>query len=791
MQILLYALSLALVFVGVITNLFPQTSFNAGTMVVDALYAAIAVAAVFGPLRKEAFKALRVPLALFVLLALWCLGLAAFGDGVLSQRVMGFRNNIVYPGIWLLVGLSAREIGLRRLRETIWYAGLVICAFAIVQAVFHHDLPDSVMLLGHGEDRFGFEGQDIFRPTGLVGNTIVFSGFSAIVLLVGWMRPERKKSLLQKLLTVIPAAALFLTYTRAANVSILLVWGFAWSFFGMKSWRRSLLRAGVVLFTLWVLLGGEANSTPQAAFTKYVKSFFPEKTTFVIDRMSSQDASSIGSTNRHLLLLKQGLRLLKEHPVCGVGLGSQGYSSKASEDICVMRDGYWMATLLEFGIPGTLVWLAFVAWVFFSLLRKANDDVDNNGDGTARSLAASLVLAFAYFGIASVLNSSYSARTNQCLLWLCVGALLSDRFAAHAKNAASRLRFVLNGAFVVRRATGLERFAGETVRALDALAAPGEFVLLVPRRAKNPMLDELKNIAVRRYGLARGFAWEQVCLPFFAWAHRAETVNLCNVAPLAAPGSVCIHDIFYKTRSGDFGGVRGILSVLWHRLGYSWCARFAKRIFTVSRYSAKELSRECGVAEEHIAVLGNGWEHVRRMTADEAALAKLPKGCRFFLVLGSLAPNKNLDWVFRSARRHPDVTYAVAGGAFASAVWPERGAPPSNMVFLGHVSDGGMKALMVRCEGLVFPSLEEGFGIPPLEALALGRPVVAARKSCLPEIYGNAVHWFDPDDPESSDDPRELLKSQVSSAEEVLARHTWRNVASRLLSALRGPTADA
>jgi len=784
MQILLCALSFALVFIGVITNLFLQTPFNAGTMVVDALYAGIAVAAVFGPLRREAFKALRVPLVLFAILAVWCLGLAAFGDGVLSQRVMGFRNNIVYPGVWLLVGLSAREIGLRGLRETIWYSGLVICAFAIVQAIFHHDLPDCVMLLGHGEDRFGFEGQDIFRPTGLVGNTIVFSGFSAIVLLVGWMRPERKKSFLQKLLTLIPAAALFLTYTRTANVAILLVWGFAWSFFGMKSWWGSILRAGAVLFTLWILISGDADSTPQAAFTKYIKSFFPQKATFVIDRMASQDVSSVGSTNRHLVLFKQGLRLVEEHPVFGVGLGSQGYSSKAPDDICVMRDGYWLATVLEFGIPGTLVWLAFLTWMFFSLMRKANADADDGG--VARSLAASMMLVAAYFGITSVLNSSYSARTNQCLLWLCVGALLSNRFAFNAKNGTRRLKFVLNGAFACRRTTGLERFAVETIRALDGLAAPGECVLLIPRRSENPLVDGLKNIDVRRYGLASGFVWEQLCLPFFAWAHGLETVNLCNVAPLANPGSVCIHDIFYKTRARDFGGVRGRLSSAWHRLQYSWCARFATRIFTVSNYSAREISRVYGTTAGRIAVLGNGWEHVRRIAGDDGVLAKVPSGGGFFLTLGSLAPNKNLKWVCRSAKRHPDVTYAVAGGAFASAGRTGCGDTPANMVFLGRVSDCEMKALMERCEALVFPSLEEGFGIPPLEALALGRPVAAAKKSCLPEIYGNAVHWFDPDDPDACDDPRELIKSPVTSAEEVLARHTWRNVASGLLSALRG-----
>ena len=451
-----------------------------------------------------------------------------------------------------------------------------------------------------------------------------------------------------------------------------------------------------------------------------------------------------------------------------------------------MRDGYWMATVLEFGAPGTVVWIAFLAWMFFMLMRRANADADGPGDDTARSVAASLMLVLAYFGIASILNSSYSARTNQCLFWMCVGALLSDRFASRAKNGAPRLRFVLNGAFVSRRATGLERFAGETVRALDEIASPGEFVLLVPRRSDNQLLDGLKNIAVRRYGLAGGFVWEQFCLPFFAWAHNAETVNLCNVAPLANPGTVCIHDIFYKTRARDFGGVRGRLSSVWHRLQYWWCARFASQIFTVSKYSAQEISREYGVAEERIAVLGNGWEHVRRITGDDGVLAKLPSGARFFLVLGSLAPNKNLKWVCRSAKRHPDVTYAVAGGAFASAGRAGCVDAPANMVFLGSVSDGEMKALMERCEALVFPSLEEGFGIPPLEALALGRTVAAAEKSCLPEIYGDAVHWFDPDDPDACDDPRELVKSPVASADGVLARHTWRNVATGLLSALRG-----
>ena len=787
MQILLYALSASLVFIGVITNLFMWTPFNAGTILVDALYVVAAAIAVFGPLRKESLKPLRWPIILFLALATWCIALAAFGDGVASQRVLGFRNNIVYPGIWLLLGLSAQQINIGKLRNLIWYSGLVICAFAIVQAMFHHDLPDAVMLLGHGEDRFGFEGQDIFRPTGLVGNTIVFTGFSAIILLIGWMRPERKKFLFQKLLVLIPAVSLYLTYTRTSNVSILLVWGFAWSFFAMKSWWRSLLRFGLVLFTLWVLLGGEAGTTPQAVFGKFFRSLLPAKPTpFVFARMAGQDVSSMGSTKTHMQLIKEGWELIKAHPFVGVGLGSQGYSSKAPANINVMRDGYWMATMLEFGLPGTLIWIAFLAWFAVYLLREANMREGPEVTEDARSVAGSLFLILGYFAIASILNSSYSARTNQCLLWMLAGALLSDRLSARARNVRKGSVTVINGKFIGKPGTGLERFAVETIRALDSQIAPEGWMLLVPSRADVSSLPPLANIRVIRYGLASGILWEQICLPFFAWVHHARILNLCNTAPLLRPGYVCVHDIFYKTRAHDFcGSARGMLSMLWHRLQYAWCAKFATGIMTVSEHSRHEISQCYGVEEGKIAVLGNGWEHMKVIESDRSVFKRVPDVAKgpYFLVLGSHAPNKNLKWVWKSAQDHPDVTYVVAGCALESS---RQDQPPSlaNLIFTGRVSDGEMKALMEGCQALVFPSLEEGFGIPPLEALSLNRPVIAAKSSCLPEIYGSSVHWFDPMADSGTNDPREILKTDICSPSDVLAANTWEATARKLRIAI-------
>ena len=794
MQVVLGILVVALAFVGVVTNLMPELPFNAGTLVVDSLYALVAVCCLCGPLRRERFRELKVPLVLYGLLALWCLGLAVFGPGELSQRVLGFRNNIVYPGIWLLVGLSARRLGFRRLVETAWYAGLVICAFAICQFYFRHEWPDSLMLLGKGETRFGFAGVDIFRVTGLVGNTIVFTGFSAFVLLLGWMRPERERSLLQKLLTVIPAYALYLTYTRTANVSILLSWGFAWSCLQMKSIRRSVLRAATVAAILYVILGGNVGSTPEAAFLKfYVEKVKPHmfwddgnrEIPFLFKRMRGEDESSQGSTNMHIKLIKEGWALIKAHPLLGVGLGSQGYSSKAPPEIYVMKDGYWMATMLEFGAPGLLIWLAFLTWIFWTLLKEFNRHGPARGREPSQYVSGALILVFAFFAIASLLNSSYSGRTNQCLVWTFVGCVLSEILSRREQEGPRPRLLVVNGGFLAKPTTGLGRFAAETLLALDAQIGPGRVVLVVPRRVDVSRLPALRNVEVLRYGFLTGVLWEQFCLGFFAVMQGAQTLNLCNTAPVARTGIVCIHDIFYRTRAEDFQGtLRGRLSGAWHRWQYAWCARHAERILTVSAASAREIARVYGGPAGRIDVLGNGWEHMRRIASDASVFARLgdlERGA-YYLALGSRAPNKNLAWVYAAARRHPDLRFVVAGGAFASAAARAEALP--NVLVAGRVTDGEMKALLENCAALLFPSLDEGFGIPPLEALAVGRPVLAARIPVLVETYGDAVHWIDRPGDSAGADPRELLKSPVGAADGVLARNSWTEVARRLCGVL-------
>ena len=345
----------------------------------------------------------------------------------------------------------------------------------------------------------------------------------------------------------------------------------------------------------------------------------------------------------------------------------------------------------------------------------------------------------------------------------------------------------INGAFAGRPITGIERFAIETVRALDACVEPGRFRLVVPRRADLSAMPPLTNIEVVRFGSSRGTVWKQLCFAWYSLRHGLETLNLCNTGPLLAPGVICIHDVFYRSRAADFrGSLRGWLSVCWHRLHYRWSAWFAHRILTVSNHSAEEITRWYKVPRKRITVAGTGWEHLTRIVADDGIFTRFPELASggYLLALGSRAPNKNLRWIERAAERNPALTFVLAGGAVASAV-QEKIVVSSNLKRLGRISDGEVKALLRRCRALVFPSLEEGFGIPPLEALAEGRPAVVADRPPMREIYGEAVHYLPASvDLGDGEGLTESLASRVTSPEAVLKRHTWANVARVVLSAV-------
>lgn len=330
---------------------------------------------------------------------------------------------------------------------------------------------------------------------------------------------------------------------------------------------------------------------------------------------------------------------------------------------------------------------------------------------------------------------------------------------------------VINGNFMSSRITGIERYARELTSALDDLLKENDAVtLLVPANSKN--VPKYKNIVVQQTASKGGIIWEQTTLRSYLKKHR-DTIclNLCNVAPLfVQPGITAIHDIMCKVNKNDFTTLRNRMSRYWHVFQYWYIIKHEKKIITVSNFSKNEIEKRYPNSKGKISVIPNAWQHVLRYSENGNWQEKYPflEDKQFFFSMATLSRNKNGKWIIEVAKRNPDCVFAMAGKDYETA---EYTAIPENVYMLGYISDGDACALIKHCKAFLFPSLSEGFGLPPLEALSLGTQIIVSNQSALPEVFEKAAHYIDPY--ETNVDLDLLLVEQVDDAPTVLNKYSW------------------
>jgi len=177
-------------------------------------------------------------------------------------------------------------------------------------------------------------------------------------------------------------------------------------------------------------------------------------------------------------------------------------------------------------------------------------------------------------------------------------------------------------------------------------------------------------------------------------------------------------------------------------------ARRGATITSVSRYSVQRLACHIGIDPKSVEVLHNGHEHVFNWNAAASTLGERLTGLRpFVLLLGSRARHKNAAFVLDQARAFDamGIDLVVAGGT-AQIFSRIATVDAPNIHYLGFVTDDDLAWLYARALCLAFPSRSEGFGLPLVEAMALGCPIIASNQSCIPEICGDAALLEDPDD---------------------------------------------
>jgi glycosyltransferase involved in cell wall biosynthesis len=268
---------------------------------------------------------------------------------------------------------------------------------------------------------------------------------------------------------------------------------------------------------------------------------------------------------------------------------------------------------------------------------------------------------------------------------------------------------------------GVERWARELAQRLPELRPGGYAVLRPPPRL------------VHR----AGHAWEQVVLPARAARMRAL---LCpaNLAPLASGHAVVvIHDAAALRHPGWYS--RSYATA--QRLLLPAIARRARLVITVSAFARAELAELLGVEAQ--VVPGGVDERFTPAADPEPARRALGLERPYVLSVGSQTARKNLGALVPAARAlaREGIDVVVAGGGRPQFA-PEAGL--TGIRLLGHVDDALLPGLYAGAEAFALPSLYEGFGLPVLEAMACGTPVVVATAGALPETSGGAAVFAEP-----------------------------------------------
>jgi len=233
---------------------------------------------------------------------------------------------------------------------------------------------------------------------------------------------------------------------------------------------------------------------------------------------------------------------------------------------------------------------------------------------------------------------------------------------------------------------------------------------------------------------ARDVLWYPFLLPRAARRARVDVLH-CTIfrGPRRShvPTVVTVHDLAVLRYPDVFPA----WTRLYGRVGLRRTLRAAGRVFAVSEFSKRDIVELVGVDADRVDVVPNALQPVFRTEGDAA-------GGDYVLAVGTLEPRKNLARVVEAA--------ALAGAQLrlvGAPGWGDAGVSGEHVTWLGRIDDEALATAYRGARCLVFPSLYEGFGIPALEAMACGTPVVTSRGSAMEEVVGDAGVLVDPLDP--------------------------------------------
>jgi len=354
--------------------------------------------------------------------------------------------------------------------------------------------------------------------------------------------------------------------------------------------------------------------------------------------------------------------------------------------------------------------------------------------------------------------------------------------------------------------TGVGRYTRALLDELEKADTENEYVVLVRKADWALWEPAAANFAKVEASINPYTMGEQWALYLQLKALKPDLVHFTAPnSPLLFRGRrvVTVHDLtlldFDTSRGAGLAKLLRKLKRIPFRLVLWNDVRFASRVLTVTDYVRKQLMARYGTPEARVSTT---------LLAVDPAVAKPEPIGRFgelgtyLFYIGNVFPYKNLASTIKAlVSLNPQVTLVVAGKRDFFSEELERLADElevrERVKFLGFVSDGEMISLYRGAAVYVNPSLSEGFGLQGLEAMAQNLPVVSARASCLPEVYGDAAQYFDPNDPSDQaaaittvlEDNVRADELRKAGAERIRA-FSWRRTAQQTLATYKEVGAD-
>lgn len=302
---------------------------------------------------------------------------------------------------------------------------------------------------------------------------------------------------------------------------------------------------------------------------------------------------------------------------------------------------------------------------------------------------------------------------------------------------------VVNARFLTQHITGVQRFAIEiSLRLKDMLK--DEIVFVAP---KDIVLEEYaQQLNAVTFGKLHGHLWEQIELPLYLKLHgNPLLLCLCNTAPLYYGNKiVTLHDVAFYV----FPKMFSKLFLIVYRFMIPRILKYSKHVITVSEFSKQEIINYCGTDADKISVVYNAVSGNFKYAEDKELASH-----KYFLAVSSLNYRKNFPAVLEAFKKFEEhnrngelyIIGDMTNSSFA-ALDIVKYKSDKRIKFLGRVSDSDLVRYYSNAVAFIYPSLYEGFGIPPLEAQQCHCPVISSNATSLPEVLKQSALLISPND---------------------------------------------